>query len=471
MPDSYRFELTRETAVFDTIDLLTDLRVQVGSWREVRQGNRVVVTCTLAAFGEQSSIRTAVQGLEMFLDMAIRYASSNLETISAWFRWQTEGEPVKRSLIYSYRLEPLDDPVYDIHLESHAARWLLTFTRDYAYEEFEFQTASQNNVSTIGGGWDLTSTIVGGDEPGRIGALTVRPRNTGINLRKMWVGFRPYRGGVSAAEGFSPVIDFAASHIVGTTVGSTTRSGVSNSTSEASNTINGQHISDSFGGGTDLDFKLSHEFGSSFNAYVGRYLVLMRCKITAGSGVCMARVSTALSWPERKNPIGIGNTQYIENTAWRFVEMGEIELPGTRYVPTSFRSLRINIETGVASGTPTLGIDCLVLIPTDHYATWDKADFGLGGRAWIKTEPEGLVNGYSLSAPSGFLISEPVAAKAEIGGRDWGYPSTKSYLAVNIVNETGGYLVVAAERETVSNIADSVDLVIQVYRRWKSFRV
>lgn len=476
MPDSYRFELTRdrpwpdgslqENSADNYHDLLTQMRVIVGSVRLTQQGDRFIWTCTLGKSAEAATIRTAVNDLRQFLNAAMEYVADPIADDSLYFRWQTNGEEAKRSLVYSYTLEPLDNNVEDIHLDSDAARYLLSLTLTASFEERLAQEATITNINTCGGVWRLSATIQGGEVTGRIPVLKVSPRNTSNDLEKMWIGIRPLRNGVGAAGTnfyFNPVLEFSTQYSLGVT-------GVTNETSE-SNTVSAQHMEDDFSGGEDLAFKFSYNLGSSAGAYIGRYLVLLRCKIISGTGVCLARVSTSYSSPEYSKPVALGVTQYLTNTSWRFIEMGEIELPGGRgHSSLDLQSLRINLETGRVSGTAVLGVDCFVLIPSDHYITWSGAAFGNSGSpdtdAWIMTHPDNSVEGYVVGPSTGFLAFAEGQSYdyAEIGGRNWGYPHQRPQF-------DGGVLVLAAQRSTNQTVTDNIDLEIEVKRRWQTYRV
>jgi hypothetical protein len=473
VPDVYRFELSidhGESVEADNYyDLLADaLGVGMGSWRETPHGDRIVATCTLFKADDAADIRTAVNQLRDFLNMAVEYAADNTNPYSLWYRWQTTGEGLKRALVFSYALEPIDHDVDDIHLESGAGRYLFTFTRAAAYEEREPQQATRNNISTVGGMWDLSGTIIGGDTDGRIRVLKVTPRSASSNLAKMWVGIRPLRAGIGASGTsffFNPTLDLKTQHSLGVT-------GVSNSTSE-SNTVDGQHMSDDFSGGTDLAFKFSYSLSSSVGAFVGRYLVLLRCKITSGSGVCLARISTSFTSPTYSAPVALGATQYLTNAAWKLIELGEVEIPGSRgHSALDLQTFRLNLETGRASGTAVLGADSIILIPSDHYITWDGATFGKSGspdtEAWIMTHPDNGVDGYVAGAPtgeSGTTKEGQAYGYGELGGRNWAYPRNRIALG------NGGVLVLAAERsDGTQDAAESVDLEIEVKRRWQSYR-
>lgn len=478
MPDVYRFELERRGSIVDTHDLLSQMRVVVGSWRETPQGGRVVVTCTLTKqdTADPANIRAAIDDLEEFMNRALEYSLDHLESYECWFRWQTSGEDVKRSLVYSSNIEPIDHEVDDIHLDSGAGRYLFTFSRDLRFEELTSQAALQNNISSVGGYVNLISTISGGSADGRIVNLILKPRNASNNLYKAWVGIRPERYGIGSptqgdiTAGFHPVINFSlASQADGSYTSLTVPS--------VANAYNGYVVRDSFADYETLNIKLEASVASDY--YTGRYLVLLRAGLTAGSTICSARIGTAFGafgdvGAFYDKPLSLGNTQYIEDTVYRFYELGIIDIPGDRTSHVPYRtSINIFLETGRVSGSGSLDTDCLVLVPADHYITWDKAGFGnaivIGafiGDANVRTNPEGSVSG---------VVVDPRftggAAVGSIGGIAFDYAELGGGLSNWAYPRHGGFLVIAAEREDSQTVTDYLDIEIYVRRRWRIYRV
>ena len=471
MPDSYRFEIERRGEIVSTHDLLSQMRVIVGSWRETRQGGRITVTCTLAKAAAAASIRAAVADLQDFINRANEYASDHLSSYECWYRWQTSGESAKRALVHGgFTLDPLDDVVEDVHLDSEAARYIFSFSHDVGYEEIEAQSAISTWLSSVGGYMNLIPTISGGNTKGRIEKLILKP-NSNTNSYKAWVGIRPERYGVGSPvfgdinSGFHPVLKFDGGNF--SNVAYTSLSVPSDSTA-----YNGFFVvRDSFADGEDLAIKLDVEIGSDY--YVGRYLVLLRAKLSAGSTVCTARLGTthgAFGSAFYSKPLSLGNTQYITNTSYRFYEMGIIDVPGDRAAHVPVRALlKVFLETGRVSGSASLDTDCLVLIPADHYVTWNYASFGneltsgLRGDAYIHTTPEGSVGGlvvdpaYVGGATTG-SIDGLAYEYAEVGASNWGYP------------HRGGFLVVATEREGSQVWNEGLFVETHIKRRWELYR-
>jgi hypothetical protein len=467
MPDIYQFDLVQRGTVVDTHDLLSQMRVVVGSWRETPQGSQIVTTCTLAKKDTAANIRAAVADLRTFLRAAMEFTNDPHSLYECWYRWQTPGESAKRSLVYGYRLEPLDGDVEDIHLDSGTGRYLLTFTREAAYEETTAQTFTSSSLSSVGGRYDLTSALVGGDLDGRIEKLIIKPSmtGTGANLYRAWVGVRPPRYGIGTTSfGFNPQIDIKTEHIVGGLFGSSI-STVSGSY------VGGYLLRDDFSDGADLSMKYSCGL-VGVEYYIGSYLVLLRARLTNSSTICSARVSTSYggySAGAYAKPIALGNTQYIESNAWRFYEMGVIDIPGGRVGHIqSLASFNINLETGRLSGSASFDADCLVLIPAERYITWTAATFGRTAstagniaNAYVYTQPGGGVEGLVVNtdgAPAGTDGYAEEYAAVGTPGKAWSYPYD------------GGCLVFAGERETAQTMTDTAALEIFVKRRWELYR-
>lgn len=459
MPDSLRFEIYDEVnGVGTTYDFLTaGLKPVIGSWREDRRGNRVMYTVLLVAKDTAANIRSAVNSLEDMLFEANRFIRDALEEESVWYRVQTDGESAKRALVYDFLLEPTDTAAFEIHLEHEAALYALNFTTDGAFEEPTSQyELSPSTLSTLGGTWDLTADITGGNEDGRIAIFTAHSTTNEVNYRKMWIGIRPGRFPVGTGD-FDPVFnvtDFAVT-------------GISSGTD--ANASGGAYRNVSFSGGEELAFKFSNLLSgksSSWQYYRGRYLVLFRAKVSDGTTTCAVRVSTSFFTPALSDPILLGQTQYISGTAWRFYEMGEIDIPpGRVHSKLDLDEFRINIEAGRIAGSGNLYADCFILIPAHHLFTWDGAEFGADPAihtpitdAQIFSFPDFTLEAYVVDL-DGTIRPGTAMALATPGGKNWRWPID------------GGFIVVAAERTTGQVISDQIQLDIEVYRRWTTYRV
>lgn len=454
MPDSLRFEIYDEVnGVGTTYDFLTaGCEPVIGTWRVDRRGDRVMYTVLLVAKDTAANIRTAVNDLEDMLFEANRYIRDALEEESVWYRVQTDGESVKRTLVYDFLLEPIDTAAFEIHLEHEAALYALNFTTDEAFEEVTSQyELSASTLSTLGGTWDLTADIVGGRQDGRIAVFTAHSTTTSVDYRKMWVGIRPGRFPPGSGD-FDPVLDVSSNDPAlprTTTVTDATAHG-------------GNYKSISFSSTEELDFVFSNLIGGDWPYYRGRYLVLLRARASDGSTTCNVRVSTSFYAPSLSDPILLGQTQYITGNEWHLYEMGEIDIPpGRVHSKLDLDEFRINIEAGRIAGSGNFHADCFVLVPAHHLFTWDGAAFGADTPvtdAQIFSFPDFALEAY-VADINGTIRPGTAMALATPGGKNWRWPMD------------GGFVVVAAERSDGQYIADTIQLSLEVYRRWTTYRV
>ena len=459
MPDSLRFEIYDEVnGVGTTYDFLTaGLKPVTGTWRADKRNNRVMYTVLLVAKDTAANIRDTVNDLEDMLFQANLFIRDALEEESVWYRVQTDGESVKRALVYDFLLEPTDTAAFEIHLEHEAALYALNFTTDAAFEEAVSQyELSPADLSVLGGTWDLTAEITGGREDGRIAVFSAKSRVDDVDFAKMWVGIRPGRFPAGTGD-FEPVFDVTDYAVTGITSGSDT------------NASGGAYRNVSFSGGEALDFKFSNLLGgktSDWTYYRGRYLVLFRAKVSNSTTTCSVRVSTSFFEPALSEPILLGQTTYISSDDWHLYELGEIDIPpGRVHSKLDLEFFRVNIEAGRIAGSGNLHADCFILIPSHHLFVWDGASFGADTalrtpitEAKVFSFPDFALEAYAADM-NGTIRMGTVMALATPGGKNWRWPID------------GGFVVVAAERADGHVIADEMQLDIEVYRRWTTYRV
>ncbi len=459
MPDSLRFEIYDEVnGVGTTYDFLTaGLKPVTGTWRADKRDNRVMYTVLLVAKDTAANIRDTVNDLEDMLFQANLFIRDALEEESVWYRVQTDGESVKRALVYDFLLEPTDTAAFEIHLEHEAALYALNFTADAAFEEVVSQSQASSYLSTLGGTWDLTAGITGGREDGRISFFSARSRVDDVDFTKMWVGIRPGRFPAGSGD-FDPVFDVSdVPFVTGVTSGSD------------ANANGGAYRNVSFSGGEALDFKFSNLLSSKtsdWTYYRGRYLVLFRAKVSDGTTTCSVRISTSFFTPALSEPILLGQTQYISSDDWHLYELGEVDVPpGRVHSKLDLDQFRINIEAGRIAGSGNLHADCFILIPSHHLFTWEGASFGADTamhteitQARVFSFPDFTLEAYAADS-NGTIRTGTALALATPGGKNWRWPTD------------GGFVVVAAERADGQVVTDETQLQIEVYRRWTTYRV
>ncbi|MCA9367160.1 hypothetical protein KC887_02705 [Candidatus Kaiserbacteria bacterium] len=458
MPDSLRFEIFDDASVGTTYDFLTaGLKPIIGTWRIQKLAGRMMHTVLLAIRDTATNIRTDVNDLEDLLDQASLHINDALEKRSVWYRAQTDSESAKRSLVYDFELVPVDSAAFEVYLTHEAAQYALSFTTDGSSEEDTAQTASTSALSCLGGVWNLSGSISGGRVNGRIDKLLVEPQSSTVN--KMWIGVRPLR---ELSGSFTAAYDTTA--LTGTGV----------TTTADANSRSGSYSNVSFSGGEDMILRFSNrDFGSGSQNYIGRFLILLRCRVSSSGTICNIRASTSLqvsgSDPTYNDPLNLGSTQYVSSTSFQFVELGEFEFPPYRgHSRQTMVNMRINLEVGRIAGSGNFHADCYVLIPADHMVTWsglNVANTGGGAfstdpmQAYFYTFPDNTIEGFLSDgfAPSPF-DGNPFGL-GTVTAKDWAYPFD------------GGVLVFASQREGIQNISDTVDVSLEVFRKWTTYRV
>ena len=244
-------------------------------------------------------------------------------------------------------------------------------------------------------------------------------------------------------------------------------SGISNGSD--ANASGGSYRVVAFSGGEALDFKFSNLLSgksSSWHYYRGRYLVLFRTKVSDSSTTCSVRVSTSFFAPALSEPILLGQTTYISSDEWHLYELGEIDIPpGRVHSLLDLDEFRINIEAGRIAGAGNLHADCFILVPSHHLFTWIGASCGATSalpspitEAKVFCFPNLALEAYAADM-NGTIRMGTVIALATPGGKNWRWPID------------GGFVVVAAERADGQVVTDEIQLEIEVYRRWTTYRV
>jgi hypothetical protein len=103
---------------------------------------------------------------------------------------------------------------------------------------------------------------------------------------------------------------------------------------------------------------------------VGAYVVLARAQVDQDSAQMRLWQTSSDTTVYRTGPV-----VEVDATVWNWYEMGTCEFPGRNLhgIPTGLyaasydQSDSLSIEARISTGTPTLDIDCLVLIPCDEY--------------------------------------------------------------------------------------------------------
>lgn len=392
------------------------------------------------------AIRATLGDMTDFLEQARRWHGGGLADSSVWLEWNSDGEPVKRALIYDGAVQLLASGRLNPMLTDGSAIARLALTRHALWENVAASSLSTIGISALGGKYEFTG--VAGNAPARISLLQV-DGNTGAEtypLTEIWAGFREKNQGSS---NFNPVWECED--------GTNATDAADGADATASD---GNKVRVTFATVTTLAKRMSISVtqaaaGYGHTDYVhfqGRYLVLLRCKTTAGTiGVQM-----------RSGYDGEiqGELAIVENTSWLLKPLGEVSIPshwGSQFSSAGFiKSVTIELwaERITALGTENLDLDCLVLIPAGAMVSLSNTAL-LGAThvmAVLATRENDETVGYEFNSAA------TAAGAIDYSPTEWSLP----------VGD--GVLVVAAQATAAHELAVTMDVAINYVPRWLLFR-
>lgn len=441
-PDAWRIENNDASSLYNFLDSTNFQPVEGSQFVESAEGNVVVETLDLikkdATIG---NVRSEVVALETLLEQGVRWHRDTTERDPVWYRWVTQGEDAKRSLIYNYQLRHLQHDIMNPNLNGNAALMQLALTRHRAFEEVTAVTASVENLSLFGGVWDISGDIAGGILDGRISKLTLTTNPFGQIVDSIWLGLRPIRDGVDT---FTPLIDLSGSSVSGAY--NSTATVIADAGTASSGAIT------TWNGGT-----------ANWEDYIGRYTVLARYKYTNTS----TRHSIKMSYSLGSYEAGESAAQYPrdEYSKWHLVPLGEIEIiPGRQHddfysdFSPEFFSIELAVERVEGSGS--IQIDALCLVPAEHNFsvvtgyTNPIASYNDNPLA-IYTHPDDTSETYILNT-----VASKIQYKIPASPVRWQYPAS------------GAMLVCFTDRNLPFDhvMTHQADIEIEVYRRWPTYR-
>ena len=293
----------------------------------------------------------------------------------------------------------------------------------------------------LGGKWTLADN--GGTDAGRIAQFDIKGSSGGGTMTRFWVGLRPTYFGLTDFTTLWECEDG--------TLGTDTASAVDASSS------GGDVARVSFATATAMTNRVTLVIGNTTtpNHMVGRYLVLLRCSVSAGTmGLQMRTGYTGIS------VFGEHREVFISNTGEQYVELGEIQIPGQGYRSllqdtNNVKNYTLIIAAERVSGSGTLDMDAIVLIPTEHFLYLDDVQTSYPGSSYpteVYTSENDEVSTLSFEASSIPTRSGTISAT------NWKYP------------KDGGVLVIAGQGSATQDIASFVDLGYSVFPRWRQWR-
>jgi hypothetical protein len=438
----FRIENNDQT---DTVDLLANLRLVRSSFAPEAGMPEGLVTETFEIIDQDTAanMRTADSDLEAILEKARRFHSNRNTPESIWLRWHTDGETAKRALIYEYLKR--HDPTLTAEplMELPSIRELIAITRHPYFESLSSSSSSTTGISTLGGAWNLSGTISGGTVDGRINRFTIAAGEVNEEINMLWIG-------ITDGEHISGAYDPVAECGSGTDI-------------DADTSVVGTTMETTFTADADLIYRFSvtlEQFGSTTDEFIGRHLLLLRCKTDASTEIGIRASSTYFDSPGVADPKQVKSITYITNTAYQMLELGEFDIPGIPWrqelddASPSLDDWRFAIEATRLSGTGKLYADALVLVPADHLFQWSSATFreAIDEIGVVHTDEDDHISAYVENALLPKIIEIPI-----MGARNWRYP------------HQGGYVVFVAQHTDGHDRTLTVDPSIEVMKRWLTY--
>lgn len=407
------------------------------------------------------NLAAKLQGLDEKIRQVARYGDPQ-EMYGVWLRAQQLGETgARQALVLSARRSAV--PMWEAAARDSflVHTYGLALERTPWWEDDSAVVYGLTGLSTVGGMDDYTTYggspgALLGDYAARLAAIDFDGESGGGGpLTKFWMGFRTERFGARA--NFQPTWSLEKGAAFDTdTTGAHTNADA--------NAKDGYKTITTFATVATMLRRATirvSDVTTHPTDQRGTYLVLLRAKLSS-AGTVNVRLADALY---STTTFAARDRVQITSTSWQFYEMGTVKIPSPGRVISgldllSNYALGVDAEQiGGTSGTPALHCDCLVLIPVGE--GWCSADIG---HATLGVQFSG-----SDTQPL-YLQDRADGTKASVwvsGGKPkiLGVPRISGGLP-----QGSGILVVAAQRNAVSTLADTLTVNMQVYRRWDTLR-
>ena len=433
------------------VDFTANLKPQPGSWQFSTSGDGLSAsTFTAACKGDDATVMAVVQKLNELQEQCRLYWTATTYRAPVWYELSATDEGVKRGLVYEIGMVPVNESTLTPTLGVSGAKFNISIVYLDEWEDRVGTTIIPNTPTTVSGlGGSYTIGAISGSYPARINLMQFSGGPT-ATLYKIWCGIRPTGEGVSS---FRPVWELESG---------------TNGTDTATYTDYGGPAAQNAGPGfadnskrctfatatmvNRVSMTVQQAWAdTNYNHAAGRYNVLLRCRLDA-TGECTARMYSGYG-----STLAPAEYKPITWTNYKLLSLGEITIPPSgnfadTWTDTAFYpTFKVAVYAERNSGTPNLIMDCLVLIPTDHYTTNVGSAIGAGGYTNHYVFEDGTHGGLSIDS------SDNPNAGLEIGMSGWELPIS------------GGLLVVAAEESTAQIRADTVNLFMSANHRHRTF--
>lgn len=436
------------------------LRLRRGSWHP-RSGefgeDRVVETMDLVSEETNAAVIAELVKVEGLLEQARTWPINPVQAGGAWLEWgigaeprvsAEAGYPSKRAWVYSGKLELGGGDVLPGAFLNDRAVAKLAIERHPLWENLE---PVEDSFSSYGFGdvEDMTGLLAEmGTAPARIVQFDFNTVPARTN-REFWIGFRSANRGWSD---YDPLWELEDGD-----------NGTDTSDAVDATASGGDKITCTFATeeGLDQRTKVSMHQAHSGISYPehfhGRYIVLLRAKVGSST-----ECGVVLRWGKYSDEDRARAEEvYISNTSWKLIELGQVMIPAGGYRDeynlagyaelATYFTMAIDAER--LSGSGSLDMDCLYLIPADHYLhAYNTAEAQYGLHVTAMTTPD-----------------DQVSARMEVAQVSQSYPSAD-------ITTVGWFLpvdlafAIAAVQEDSHDLTFNLDWDLSWYPRWMLYR-
>jgi len=410
----------------------------------------VTETFSLVGQGTAAVLLAAITEIEDVLEQVRKFHAGIPGSAAWWLEWSIDGEDHKRALLYSgafsYPTKVAISPFMECQV--HIAKLGLVRHPLWESGRGDIYSDSQAALSCLGGRWLMNGC--NGTEDGRIERLKIEA--TGSNeYYEVWAGIRGDHAGV---QNFNPCWELES--------GSVYPFSDTSALFDATASNNWKHQCTFATTATlmlrsyiyvhDVAAAMGH---SDYDHFQGKYKVLLRAKLSGAGAVGVQMRSGYYSLVLQHEEIIIEESI----SAWWLYELGEIQIPTYGYaqygLPGYMSRYQIQLYAERLSGAISLDMDCLILIPSEHWVHVNTTHIRSPFRYLnVDVLPDDTGNAHEMSYPPDVMYGP-----AELDSGDWYMPTD------------AGALVVAGQPAAGSVIASDLTVTHTIYPRWQAYRL
>lgn len=428
-----------------TIDLLNGtLKAVLDTWRTDYPGDGTVVeTMELIADDTDANIIAAVTAIDEACEAVVQYWSDRLRDYAWYLKETATSETSKLAMIFEMYLRPIAklsaSPL--LGATPTTAHYSLTIIRQAYWMDdtaIRLSPLGTTTLSTLGGYSPIAA--IPGNVPGMIQYVYIGKSGTSTGLNQFWMGIKPNYNDTPTT--FRPKWELEDG-----TAGTDAAIG----TSVACSGSGSNYVVVSF----DTTATMAERVGMTIDQatasadhhdFRGRFMVLCRCAVDSGVTVGL-QMRTGYDGSD-STLYQQHEEVYITNTSYKLIPLGEIEIPPINMRSTlagagyySNYEIQLWAELLVDPGaSDNLYLDCLILIPSDHYA------YGGGAGVRITNTNRGVL----VTGEDGSQWAMNMAGTTA-------YKTNMDYVFRNwTIPIDGGVFVVAAEQAGSQVVADNI---------------